>query len=71
MASLDEGKAELRKATEDLARTHNILAEKLIGIQEQLNSHELKLGGQTAKKGSTPWANQAASMWSNSSPSTP
>lgn len=50
---------DLLKTTAEIAATHNQLAQQILAMQEQINSHEFKIAGQQAK-GPSPWT--AASM---------
>lgn len=51
---IDEAVTDLRTTTADIAKAHNGLAQQLLAMQEQINSHELKLGG-LQQKGPSTW----------------
>ena len=52
---LEAAKADLIKTTAEIAEAHNGLAKQVLSLQEQINSHELRLGLTTQKKAPSQW----------------
>ncbi len=67
MRMLEAAQTKLTTTTTDIATAHNGLAKQLLAMQEQINSHEFKLGGM-AQKASTPWASHKAADLVRQSP---